>query len=161
MTLQKLVANVRERFRATTSKSGSTLTLLTKNIIYSIGKLLTISSRDANFTNQDKTLQKMVCSNIKFCLWKQILKNYSEGDLAIVHATTRLICYVAFLKLSSAKFCLHIHFPDSLTTSVSPVIIRDLSVRWVGNISNVALTLRNLSKGQRREKILANDLWIT
>ena len=63
MTLQKLVANVRERFRATTSKSGSTLTLLTENIIYSIGKLLTISS------NQDKPLQKMVCSNIiKFYL---------------------------------------------------------------------------------------------
>ena len=70
MTLQKLVANVRERFRATTSKSGSTLTLLTKNIIYSIGKLLTISSRDVNvhFTNQDKPLQKMVCSHIKFYL---------------------------------------------------------------------------------------------
>ena len=69
MTLQKLVANVRERFRATTSKSGSTLTLLTKNIIYSIGKLLTISSRDANFTNQqDKPQQEMVCSNIKFYL---------------------------------------------------------------------------------------------
>ena len=66
MTLQKLVANVRERFRATTSKSGSTLTLLTKNIIYSIGKLLTTSSRDVHFTNQDKPLQKMVCSNIKF-----------------------------------------------------------------------------------------------
>ena len=68
MTLQKLVANLRERFSATTSKSGSTLTLLTKNIIYSIGKLLTISSRDAHFTNQDRPLQKMVCSNIKFCL---------------------------------------------------------------------------------------------
>ena len=68
MTLQKLVANVRERFRATTSKSGSTLTLLTKNIIYNIGKLLTISSRDVDFTNQDKTLQKMVCINIKFYL---------------------------------------------------------------------------------------------
>ena len=68
MTLQKLVANVRERFRATTSRSGSTLTLLTKNIIYSIGKLLTISSRDVDFTNQDKTLQKMVCINIKFYL---------------------------------------------------------------------------------------------
>lgn len=68
MTLQKLVANVRERFRETTSKPGTTLTLLTKNIIYSIGKLLTISSRDANFTNQDKPLHKMVCSNIKFYL---------------------------------------------------------------------------------------------
>ena len=68
MTLQKLVANLRERFRATTSKSGSTLTLLTKNIIYSIGKLLTISSRDAHFTSLDKSLQKMVGSNIKFCL---------------------------------------------------------------------------------------------
>ena len=68
MTLQKLVANLRERFRATTSKSGSTLTLLTKNIIYSIGKLLTISSKDAHFTNQDKPLQKKVCSHIKFCL---------------------------------------------------------------------------------------------
>ena len=66
MTLQKLVANVRERFRATTPKSGSTLTLLTENIIYSIGKLLTISSRDAHFANQDKPLHKMVCSNIKF-----------------------------------------------------------------------------------------------
>ena len=55
MTLQKLVTNVRERFRATTSKSGSTLTLvLTENIIYSTGKLLTISSRDAHFANQDK-----------------------------------------------------------------------------------------------------------
>ena len=61
MTLQKLVANVRERFRATTSKSGSTLTLLTENIIYSIGKLLLL-------TTQDKLLQKMVCSNIKFYL---------------------------------------------------------------------------------------------
>ena len=70
MTLQKLVANVREQFRATTSKSGSTLTLLTENIIYSIGKLLTISSRDAHFANQDKPLQKMVCSNIKFYLRK-------------------------------------------------------------------------------------------
>ena len=68
MTLQKLVANVRERFRETTSKSGTTLTLLTKNIIYSIGKLLTISSRDARFTNQDKPQQEMVCSNIKFYL---------------------------------------------------------------------------------------------
>ena len=68
MTLQKLVANVRERFRETASKSGTTLTLLTKNIIYSIGKLLTISSRDANFTNQDKPQQEMVCSNIKFYL---------------------------------------------------------------------------------------------
>ena len=68
MTLQKLVANVRERFRESTSKSGTTLTLLTKNIIYSIGKLLTISSRDANFTNQDKPQQEMVCSNIKFYL---------------------------------------------------------------------------------------------
>ena len=68
MTLQKLVANVRERFRETTSKSGTTLTLLTKNIIYSIGKLLTISSRDAPFTNQDKPQQEMVCSNIKFYL---------------------------------------------------------------------------------------------
>ena len=71
MTLQKLVANVREQFRATTSKSGSTLTLLTENIIYSTGKLLmTISSRDAHFANQDKPLQKMVCSNIKFYLCK-------------------------------------------------------------------------------------------
>ena len=70
MTLQKLVANVRERFRATTPKSGSTLILLTENIIYSIGKLLTISSRDAHFSNQDKPLQKMVCSNIKFYLRK-------------------------------------------------------------------------------------------
>ena len=68
MTLQKLVANVRERFRETTSKPGTTLTLLTKNIIYSIGKLLRISSRDANFTNQDKPQQEMVCSNIKFYL---------------------------------------------------------------------------------------------
>ena len=68
MTLQKLVANVRERFRETTSKSGTTLTLLTKNIIYSIGKLLTISSRDAHFTNQDKPQQEMVCSNITFYL---------------------------------------------------------------------------------------------
>ena len=68
MTLQKLVANVREPFRETASKSGTTLTLLTKNIIYSIGKLLTISSRDANFTNQDKPQQEMVCSNIKFYL---------------------------------------------------------------------------------------------
>ena len=68
MTLQKLVTNVRERFRAITSKSGSTLTLLTENIIYSTGKLLTISSRDAHFANQDKPLQKMVCSNIKFYL---------------------------------------------------------------------------------------------
>ena len=68
MTLQKLVANVRERFRATTPKSGSTLTLVTENIIYSIGKLLTISSRDAN---QDKPLHKMVCSNIKFYLRKK------------------------------------------------------------------------------------------
>ena len=68
MTLQKLVANVQERFRETTSKSGTTLTLLTKNIIYSIGKLLTISSRDAHFTNQDKPQQEMVCSNIKFYL---------------------------------------------------------------------------------------------
>ena len=63
MTFQKLVANARERFIATTSKSGSTLTLLTENIIYSIGKLLTISSRDALFANQDK-----VWSNIKFYL---------------------------------------------------------------------------------------------
>ena len=68
MTLQKLVANVLERFRATTSKSGSTLTLLTEKIIYSIGKLLKISSRDAHFANQDKSLQNMVCSNIKFYL---------------------------------------------------------------------------------------------
>ena len=68
MTLQKLVANVRERFRETTSKPGTTLTLLTKNIIYSIGKLLTISSRDAHFTNQDKPQQEMVCSNITFYL---------------------------------------------------------------------------------------------
>ena len=151
MTLQKLVANVRERFRATTSKSGSTLTLLTKNIIYSIGKLLTISSRDVDFTNQDKTLQKMVCINIKFYLWKQILKNYSEGDLAIVHATTRLICQVAFLKLSSAKFCLHIHFADSLTTSVSPIINRfecALSRKHFQRSVNFAQLIRGSKEGK-------------
>ena len=79
MTLQKLVANVRERFRATTSKSGSTLTLLTENIIYSTGKLLTISSRDAHFANQDKPLQKMVCSNIKFIFEKTIPKTFFSG----------------------------------------------------------------------------------
>ena len=104
MTLQKLVANVRERFRATTSKSGSTLTLLTENIIYSIGKLLKISSRDAHFANQDKSLQNMVCSNIKFYLWKTILKNYPEGDLAKYKNETELLSRV-FEHLSSAQFC--------------------------------------------------------
>ena len=91
MTLQKLVANVRERFRATTSKSGSTLTLLTENIIYSIGKLLTISSRDAHIANQDKPLQKMVCSNII----KFYLRNLLSCTLP--SAKTWLICEVAFL----------------------------------------------------------------
>ena len=84
MTLQKLVANVRERFRATTSKSDSTLTLLTENIIYSIGKL-------AHFANQDKPLQKMVCSNIKYIsLNKQSLK-IIQGE-TLPSAKTRLIC---------------------------------------------------------------------
>lgn len=68
MTLQKVVANMSEQFRATTSKPGSTLTLLAKNLIYSIGKLLRISSRDADFANLQTPLQKMVCSNIKFYL---------------------------------------------------------------------------------------------
>ena len=104
MTLQKLVANVRERFRATTSKSGSTLTLLTENIIYSIGKLLTISSRDAHFANQDMPLQKMVCSNIiKFYLWKNI--PYPEGDLAKCKNAADLLSRVFEQSPSSAQFC--------------------------------------------------------
>ena len=79
MTLQKLVANVRERFRATTSKSGSTLTLLTKNIIFSIGKLLTISSRDADFKDQDKPLQKMVH------LLSRVFEHLSSAQFLITH----------------------------------------------------------------------------
>ena len=96
MTLQKVVANMSERFRATTSKPGSTLTLLAKNLIYSIGKLLTISSsrRDAHFANLQTPLQKMVCSNIKFYLWKTILVNYSEGDVVIVQNTIDLLSRV-------------------------------------------------------------------
>ena len=104
MILQKLVANVRERFRATTPKSGSTLTLLTENIIYSIGKLLKISSGDAHFANQDKPLHKMVCSNISFIFEKTILKNYPEGDLAKCKNATELLSRV-FEHLSAAQFC--------------------------------------------------------
>ena len=94
MTLQKVVANMSERFRATTPKPGSTLTLLAKNLIYSIGKLLTISSRDAHFANLQTPLQKMVCSNIKFYLRKTILVNYSEGDVVIVQNAIDLLSRV-------------------------------------------------------------------
>ena len=104
MTLQKLVANVRERFRATTSKSGSTLTLPTENIIYSIGKLLMISSRDAHFANQDKPNRKWYAVTLSFIFKKTLLKNYPEEDLAKCKKATDLLSRV-FEYLSSAQFC--------------------------------------------------------
>ena len=152
MTLQKLVANVRERFRATTSKSGSTLTLLTENIIYSIGKLLTISSRDAHFANQDKPLQKMVCSNIiKFYLWKN--NPYPEGDLAKCKNAADLLSRV-FEQSPQHNFA----NTSAFLTLWLPVYHQSFK-DWKHFQRNV--TLPNLSVSKKREKIFANDLWIT
>ena len=57
-----MVGNAAEWLRTLTPKQPPPSMLL-KNIIFSIGRLMKITSQDAHFTNRDIAVQKPVCGH--------------------------------------------------------------------------------------------------
>ena len=57
-----MVANTNDWLRTLTPKRPH-LSMLLKNILFSIGGLMKITSKDAHFTNRNTTVQKLVCGD--------------------------------------------------------------------------------------------------
>ena len=60
--MKKMVENTNKWLRTLTPKRPH-LSMLLENIIFSIGRLMKITSQDAHFTNRNATVQKPVCGD--------------------------------------------------------------------------------------------------